>query len=113
VREAALDHFAAFNAHDTQRLRAGLHPDVVWVTGGAAAHGRDAVAAIFDAGLWALDPHLAVRHLVADTTTVAAELTETITIEGVRSTYPIAVFLGFEDGLIRSATVYREGSAEL
>ena len=35
TRAVALEHVDAYNAHDTDRLIAGMHPDIVWATGSA------------------------------------------------------------------------------
>jgi ketosteroid isomerase-like protein len=107
------EHLAAFNAHDSERLLAGLAEDVQWATGQDVFRGRDALADLFDAGLWAMEPSLELRTLVADEGGAAAELTEQLTVDGERRQFAIAVFFRFGDGLITHATVYREGSADL
>ena len=107
------EHLAAFNAHDSERLLAGLAEDVRWTTGHDAFRGRQALAELFDDGLWAMGPSLELRTLVADGAAAAAELVEDITVNGERRRFAIAVFFRFADGLITHATVYREGSADL
>jgi ketosteroid isomerase-like protein len=107
------EHLAAFNAHDTQRLLAGLADDVLWATGRDLISGRAALIELFDDGLWAMNPSLELRTSLAEGDTAAAELTEELTVDGERVRFPIAVFLRFRDGLITHATVYREGSADL
>jgi ketosteroid isomerase-like protein len=111
VRHLVLDHIEAFNRHDTPRLLAGLTDDVRWVTGEEALHGQRALAGLFTAELWALQPHLRVRSLLVDGTSAAAQLREELTVDGVRRTYEIAVFFRIRDGRIAAAKVYREGSA--
>jgi ketosteroid isomerase-like protein len=113
VRAAVLEHVAAFNAHDTARLLAGLAPDAVWITGQDTAIGRSALAELFDDWLWSLDPHLETIRLAVDGDTGAAELCESITLDGRRRQFSIAVFLTVTAGLITRAKVYREGSADL
>lgn len=107
------EHLAAFNAHDTQRLLAGLAEDALWTTGRDRIRGREALAGIFDDWLWAMNPSLEPRAVIADGELAAAELTERLTVEGEPQQFPIAVFFRFADGLIKQATVYREGNAEL
>ena len=107
------EHIDAFNAHDTERLLAGLAEDARWATGQDVFQGRASLAELFDDGLWALNPSLEVRTVVSDGEASAAELLEELTVDGERRRFAIAVFLRFADGLITSATVYREGSADL
>ena len=113
ARAAVLEHLAAFNAHDSARLLAGLAPEVVWRTGTDRFAGRAALAAIFDDGLWRREPRLEVRSVIGDGPDVAAELEERLEFEGAERVFAIAVFLTVRDGLITHATVYREGSADL
>lgn len=113
ARELVEEHLAAFNAHDTARVLAGFAPDAVWATGQDIVRGRDALAELFDAGLWELDPSLRILSLVGEDPLVAAELHETITVEGERRDFRIAVFFTVGAGLIRTAKVYREGSADI
>jgi ketosteroid isomerase-like protein len=113
VRAAVEEHVAAFNAHDTARLLAGLAPEAVWVTGRDTVTGRAALAELFDDGLWALEPHLDLLSAVVEDSRAAAQLRESITPDGERQSFAIAVFLEFKGGLISRAKVYREGSADL
>ena len=113
ARDLVEEHIAAFNAHDTGRLLRGLSDDAHWVTGQDAFRGKDALAGLFDAGLWELDPSLEVRTVIAHDEAAAAELMEELTHDGEVRRFPIAVFFRFADGLITHATVYREGSADL
>jgi ketosteroid isomerase-like protein len=107
------EHLAAFNAHDSDRLLATLAADVVWATGQDVCRGHDELAGMFDAGLWELDPSLTTQRMLADTTTVAAELIERITVDGEQREFHIAAFFTVDDGVIRSAKIYREGSADI
>ena len=56
ARTLVAEHLAAFNAHDSARLLAGLAEDVRWATGQDVFHGRDELAELFDDGLWAMRP---------------------------------------------------------
>jgi uncharacterized protein len=113
VRAAVVEHVAAFNAHDTPRLLAGLSADAVWITGHDTAVGRSALAELFDDRLWSLDPHLETIRLAVDGETAAAELRESLTVDGTRRQFSIAAFLTVTDGLITRGKVYREGSAHI
>ena len=113
TRAAIEEHVAAFNAHDTARLLAGLAADAVWITGTATATGRAALADLFDDWLWSMQPRLELRTLIVDGTRAAAQLHESLTVDGALREFEIAVFFEIEDGLISRAKVYREGSADL
>ena len=114
TRTAVLAHVDAVNAHDTDRLLAGLHPDVVWTTGTDVFRGvRQLGEELFDEGLWALQPSLAVRTLLVEGTAAAARLHETLLVGGERREFDIAVFFSVQDALLRTVTVFREGSADL
>jgi ketosteroid isomerase-like protein len=112
TRAAVLEHVAAFNAHDTARMLAGFTSDAVWVTGADRFAGATELADVFDAWLWTLSPRLAVLDLVVDGDRAAAQLRETLVVEGERREFDIAVFFEFVAGQIRLAKVYREGSAD-
>jgi ketosteroid isomerase-like protein len=113
VRELVLDHVAAFNAHSTAGLLAGLAADVVWVTGQDAVRGHDGLLGVFDDWLWGRDPQLTIRTLVVQGDRAAAELREEIGIGEQRRGMNIAVFFETDGGRIRSVKVYREGDAGL
>lgn len=80
--DAVARHVAAFNAHDTDRVLAGLAPDAVWITGHDIATGHAALAEVFDAWLWSMRPRLEIVSVVAGGETVAAELRENLTVDG-------------------------------
>lgn len=113
MRALVEEHLAAFNAHDTARLLAGFATDAVWITGEDVVQGRAALAELFDSGLWSMNPSLRVRSIVSDGDRAAAQLHESITVEGEVREFDIAVFFELADGLITRAKVYREGSADL
>jgi uncharacterized protein len=113
VRPAVLEHVAAFNAHDTARVLAGFADDAVWITGTDRFDGIAELADVFDAWLWTLDPRLEVLSLVTEGRLAAAQLHESLVVDGARRDFDIAVFLEFDGGQIRLGKVYREGSAEL
>lgn len=111
--DAIVRHVAAFNAHDTDRVLAGLAPDAVWITGHDVATGHGALAEVFDDWLWSMRPHLEIVTLVADGETVAAELRERLTVDRATREFAIAAFFRVHDGVIARATIYREGNATL
>ncbi len=113
AQDAILEHVAAFNAHDSVRLRAGFATEVVWTTGADTFRGSDEVAEVFDPWLWALTPALEVLNLVVDGASASAELRETLVVDGATRTFHIAGFFTVVDGLITRAKIYREGSADL
>jgi uncharacterized protein len=113
AREVVDEHVAAFNAHDTERLLAGLTPDAVWITGADTVTGRDALAELFDDWLWSTAPHLSFVSVVVEGERAAAQLHEAMTVAGQRREFMIAVFFELADGLIRRAKVYREGTADV
>lgn len=99
---AVREHVDAFNAGDVDRLIAGFAHDARWITGSTAVRGHEE-----------LRPDLAVRNLIAEDCRAACQLTETLVHEQRQRSFPIAAFFRLRDGLIVSAKVYREGSAEL
>ena len=113
TRNAVMEHLAAFNAHDSARLVSGLADDIVWATGTDVIQGRAATAALFDEGLWALQPNLALVRLIADGVEAAAECVERLTIDGAPAEFPIGVFFSVRDGLLSRVRVFREGSADV
>jgi len=114
TRAAVLEHVEAFNARDTDRLLAGLHPDVVWATGSDVFRGiRQLREELFDEGLWAMRPSLVVRTLLVEGPAAAATLHETLAVDGGRREFDIAVFFTLRETLIRTVTVFREGSADI
>jgi hypothetical protein len=113
ARDVVEEHLAAFNAHNTARLLAGFADGAAWSTGQDVMRGRDALAEMFDAGLWELDPSLTALSIVAEDRIVAAELHERITIDGELRQFSIAAFFEVTGGLIHRAKVYREGIADI
>ncbi|RZT85330.1 hypothetical protein EV383_2195 [Pseudonocardia sediminis] len=106
-------HVVAFNARDVDELMAGFTEDPVWSTGSDTVHGRDALRDLFSAAMSELLPTLTIQDLVADADRVAAQMVETLRVDGTERTYAIAGFYELQDGRIRSATIYREGSADV
>lgn len=110
---AVREHFDAFNDGSLERLMAGFAEDALWVTGRTIVRGREELRGFFEAAMNDLRPHLAVENIVADGPRAACQMTETLEAGQQQHSYSIAAFFTFRDGLIVSAKVYREGSAEL
>lgn len=106
-------HVAAFNAHDLENLMAGFADDAVWITGRSTARGRAELTDLFAGAMAGLLPTLTIQNLIVGEGQAAAQMVETFTHEGVSRTDHIAGFYVVRDGLIASAKIYREGSAEL
>ena len=106
-------HVAAFDAGRLDELVAGFTEDAVWRTGRSDATGAAELRALFAGAIAGLAPRLRIRSLVADGERVAAELTETMTVDGREVTAPITGWYRVRDGRIAAAHVYREGSAEV
>jgi ketosteroid isomerase-like protein len=107
-----MEHVDAFNAHDTPRLLAGFAADAVWSSGTDVFRAPE-LGDLFGDKLWAYDPELEVRTLVADASTAAVEFRETIVVAGTANTFDIAAFFAVRDGQITRVKVYREGSADI
>ena len=112
-RQLLQAHLDAFNARELDALMAGFADDAVWRTGTDTATGRAELTELFGWAMANILPALTLRTLVVEGELAACELTETLTHEGRTSAVPIAGFYRFRDGLIVSAAVYREGSADL
>jgi hypothetical protein len=113
TRAAVLDHVDAFNAHDTDRLIAGLHQDIVWATGSDVFRGTSELRDLFDEGFWEMRPSLAVRSLVVEGETAAATLHEVLVVNDETLEFDIAVFFTVRGDVIRTVKVFREGSPDI
>jgi ketosteroid isomerase-like protein len=113
VRLLITDHVDAFNAHDRQRLLAGLASDVVWTTGEDTFHGVSSLADVFDDGLWAMQPALTLTDLLVQRNRAAAQMLEVLTVDGRQRQFMIACFYEIRSGHIQSVKIYREGSADI
>lgn len=113
TRAVVARHLEAFNRHDTDGLLATLATDAVWNTGQDTIRGHQALADLFDPGLWALNPSLTVRTLLVEGNLVAAQLDEELTVDGDVRRFTIAGFFDVRAGLIQSTKIFREGSADI
>lgn len=96
------------------RLGRSLGPeDVTWSTGADTFRGTQAMAEIFDEGLWALQPSLTIVDLLVDQDRAAAQMLEILTVEGQQQRFMIACVFEIRAGRIQSVKVYREGSADI
>lgn len=106
-------HVEAFNDGDLEKLLAGFTEDALWITGQTVVRGQAELSSLFSGAIDGLRPHLAVENLIAEDSRAACQMTETLLVEHEQRSYPIAAFFRLRDGLIASAKVYREGSAEV
>ena len=110
---AVLEHVRAFSEGDMPALMAGLADDTVWITGRTTVRGSAGLEPFFREAVEGLKPRLAVESLVVQGSKAAAQMTETLVWDGVEQSFPIAAFFTLRDGLIVTAKIYREGTAEL
>jgi uncharacterized protein len=113
TRSAVLEHLAAFNSHDGQRLFRGFDESIVWSTGADRFEGRQALHDLFDAWLWSMTPRLDLVRLIVEGDTASAECVEHLVIDGEPAGFAIAAFFTVRDGLLVRVKVFREGSADL
>ncbi|HEX5548272.1 MAG TPA: nuclear transport factor 2 family protein [Ktedonobacterales bacterium] len=114
VEKAIRDHITTFNAQDLHSLLTGLAEDAVWQTGQHTFCGRDELAALFSEAFRTIAPELTIRSMLIDQNRVACELLETMTIEGAAREDFIAGFYCVDaNGVITSAKIYRQGSADI
>jgi hypothetical protein len=113
IEKLLRDHVEAFNSRNLSALLAGFTDDAVWVTGRSTACGRAELTELFAGAIAGLLPTLTIQKVIAGERQAAAELVEEFSYEGVARVDHIAGFYVFRDGLIASAKIYREGSADL
>ncbi len=104
-------HVDAFNAHDLDGLLACFADDATWVTGTDRFRGKDELEHLFRAAFDALAPRLTIVSLLVHRDSVACELREEYTVDGVARSDHIAGFYRVGDATIVAAKIYREGSA--
>jgi uncharacterized protein len=105
-------HVSAFNDRDLARLLAGLHDEVVWTTGSDRLVGREHPQPFFAEAFADLTPQLEILNPIEGDRDAACELRETYRVDGIEHTASIAAFYSFQDGRIRRAKIYHEGSAD-
>jgi len=68
VSALLLSTYKAFNARDTNRVLAAMHPDVDWANGmdGGFVHGRDAVRDYWIRQWQQIDPHVDPQRFTSD-----------------------------------------------
>ena len=113
VAAAVHEHVRAFSEGDLPALMAGLADDTVWITGRTTVRGRADLEPFFREAIEGLHPKLVVENLLIDGEQAACQMTETLVWDGAEQTFPIAAFFKLRDGLIMTAKVYREGTADL
>jgi len=114
VEKVIRDHVAAFNAQDLPRLLAGLADDVVWRTGQDTFQGHDELATLFSEAFSAIAPSLTIRSLLVDEDRAACEMVERMTVDGaVREDFIAGFYRVNAEGVITTAKIYRQGSADV
>ena len=113
IEELVRAHVDAFNGRDLDGLLAGFADDARWVTGKHIAVGSEELTELFDGAMKGLLPTLTITDLIVGADRAAAQMVEHYTHGGVQHVDHIAGFFVFSDGLIVSAKIYREGSADL
>jgi hypothetical protein len=104
-------HVDAFNRRDVAALMDGFAEDAVWITGTSTVRGRAELTELFAEAITGLLPKLTIQNLIAVRDRAAAQMTEEMTVDGVRLLDSIAGFYVVRDRLIVSAKIYRERSA--
>ena len=114
VERAIHKHIAAFNAQDLPRLLAGLAEDAVWQTGQDTFRGRAELAALFRGAFRAIAPRLTIRSLLIDQDKAACEMVEHMTVgSDTRQDFIAGFYRVDADGVITTAKIYRQGSADV
>jgi len=111
IEDVIRAHVDAFNRRDLGAVVAGFTQDAVWITGQTTVCGHAGLAELFGGAMTGLLPTLTVQNLIAVAGRAAAQMTEELTVHGVRRVESIAGFYVVRGGLIASAKIYREGSA--
>ncbi|AKU15968.1 nuclear transport factor 2 family protein [Luteipulveratus mongoliensis] len=107
---ALQSHIAAFNARDIEALMAGFAPDATWVTGADTIRASE-LREFFTNAFVHLTPRLDIVRIIDGGPVVVAQMRETWSHGGTRSA-SIAGIYDIANGLITSAKIYREGSAD-
>jgi hypothetical protein len=114
VERAIHEHVAAFNAQDLQRLLTGLAEDAVWQTGQDTVRGHDKLAVLYSNAFRVIAPRLTILSLLIDQGRAACELRESMIVDGCAREDFIAGFYRVDtNGVITSAKIYRQGSADI
>lgn len=113
AESAVHDHLAAFNTGGLERLAEGLDRDAVFATGQDVIRGKDQIIEFLGDSIRAVGPQLLVRSMISRDHEVACEMLERVVVDGETQEYALAAFYRIQDGRIRSAKIYREGTAEI
>lgn len=104
-------HLAAFNARDLDAVMATFQEDAVFSTADHLVVGSRGIAALFGDAFREFEASLELRAAVVQDDTVACELTERVTAEGMGAELPLAAFYTVRGGRLARVKVYREGTA--
>lgn len=104
-------HIKAFNDGDPDLLLADFTPTATWVTGDYTVPCGE-LRSFFEEAMRSLRPRLALTRTIDGGETVAAEMTETWTQDGVAKCAALVAVFDLDGGKIAKAKIYREGSAD-
>lgn len=112
VLDVVLEHLDAFAARDVERVIATFADDAVFTTGDGTVIGRTALRRLFT-DAFALPVHVDLERRAVHATgdTVACEIVEHITAEGVTHTMDLAGFYTVRGGALVRVRVYRDALA--
>lgn len=110
--DVVLAHIRGFNAGDVEATVAGFADNAVFNTGKTVVTGKATLREWFGTSMSALAPVLLPTEPLTADDRVAIELVEEIEEDGKVYRFHIAGFYRVEGGLIVSAKIYREGSAD-
>lgn len=112
VLDVVLEHLDAFAARDLDRVLATFADDAVFTTEDGTVIGRRALRQLFT-DAFALPAHVDMERRAVHATgdTVACEIAEHITAEGMTHTMELAGFYTVRDGALVRVRVYRDAPA--
>lgn len=102
-------HLAAFNAADLAAVMDGFAEDAVFSVGDQTAIGARAIRTLFaDSFASPVGAELMTQRVVVDGDTVACELGERLTIDGVGHDIDVAAFYTVRDEVLVRVRIYRD-----
>lgn len=103
------EHIRAFNACDLDAVMAGFDSEAVFSASDHLAVGARAISQLFaDSFAMPASARLHLQQAVTQGDTVACELNEQITTEGVEHSIDVAAFYTVRDGRLARVRIYRD-----